>query len=151
MLRPLLNQWHHQDTHTASLFHVITELQIKIAQKREEARSARNQKAREKRQANKRKAVFDSESEDAYEPEPDSDTAKREAESDSYLDEAHLSDSFKFPTHAGLVPKRASRPRKRQALDTVTNTGTRRTRAPPQKVAEIAKDYGPQYRPRTRH
>ncbi|KAF8171559.1 hypothetical protein K438DRAFT_191889 [Mycena galopus ATCC 62051] len=85
MLHPLLDQWHRQDTHTASLFHGITELQIKIAQKREEARSARNQKAREKRQANKRKAVFDSESEDAYEPEPDSDTAKREAESDSYL------------------------------------------------------------------
>ncbi|KAF8179975.1 P-loop containing nucleoside triphosphate hydrolase protein [Mycena galopus ATCC 62051] len=150
MLHPLLDQWHHQNTHTASLFHVITQLQTKITKKREEARNTRNQKAREKRQADKRKAVSESESKDRYEPESDADVIDREAELDSHLDQAHIFDSFEFPTPADLVLNRRSRPKKRQALDTVTNTGPRRTRTAPQKMAEIAKDYGPQYRPRTR-
>ncbi|KAF8198225.1 hypothetical protein K438DRAFT_1584225 [Mycena galopus ATCC 62051] len=150
MLHPLLNQWHHQNTHTASLFDTITKLQTKITKEREEARDARNQMAREKCQANKRKAASESESEDRYEPESDADVIDREAELDSHLNQAHLSDNFEFPTPADLVPNRRSRPKKRQALDTVTNTGPRHTRTAPQKMAEIAKDYGLQYRPRTR-
>ncbi|KAJ7761849.1 hypothetical protein B0H14DRAFT_2633998 [Mycena olivaceomarginata] len=113
------------------------------------ASAARNQKAREKRQANKRKAASESESNDAYEPEPEpnSDTAEREAECDSHPDEAQLSDSFGFPTPADLVPKRRSCSRKRQALDTVANTGTRRTCAHRRRWLKMQRIMGPNISP----
>jgi hypothetical protein len=53
----LLDQWYHRETHTDALFEAIVEIQTKIHGKRERARLEKNRKARETRQANKRKAV----------------------------------------------------------------------------------------------
>ncbi|KAJ7711788.1 hypothetical protein B0H14DRAFT_2645612 [Mycena olivaceomarginata] len=56
-LYPLLGQWYHRETHTDALFEAVVEIQTKIHGKRERARLEKNRKARETRQANKRKAV----------------------------------------------------------------------------------------------
>jgi hypothetical protein len=40
--------------------------------------------------------------------------------------------------------------RKKRPLDNITNISSRRTRAPVQKLADVVKDYRPQYRTRVR-
>ncbi|KAJ7835647.1 hypothetical protein B0H14DRAFT_2590119 [Mycena olivaceomarginata] len=153
---PLLDQWYHQQTHTDALFEAVVEIQTKIRGKREHARLEKNRKARETRLANKRKAVDSgqirqakrrkkvADSEDEQEPESDLDYDD-EPEFDS-----HAPSDPDFP--AALLPavlsRSQSRVPKKQPLDTVTNISSRRTRAPVQKLADVVKDYGPQYRMR---
>jgi hypothetical protein len=142
-LQPILQNWYHNETHSHSLYDVITEIQKKIQRRREHARLERNRKAREKRQSTKRKALPEDDSEeedddysvhDDEQPPDDSD----EPQSDSSLP-------------AALLPTQKSRPKKRQALDTLTNLPGRRTRAPAPSAADVSKNYRPQYRPRTRN
>jgi hypothetical protein len=154
----LLDQWYHQQTHTDALFEAVVEIQTKIHGKRERKRLEKNRKARETRQANKRKAVDSGQIRRAKRRKKVADFEdEREPESDlDYDDEpefdSHAPSDPDFP--AALLPavlsRSQSRVRKKQPLDTVTNISSRRTRAPVQKLADVVKDYGPQYRTRVR-
>ncbi|KAJ7808774.1 hypothetical protein B0H14DRAFT_2608564 [Mycena olivaceomarginata] len=126
----LLEQWYHQETHTDALFEAVLEIQTKIRGKRERARLEKNRKARETRQANKRKAVDSGEIRRAKRRKKVADSEdEQEAESDlDYDDEpefdSHARSDPDFP--AALLPAALSRSRslvrKKRALDNYRNS-----------------------------
>ncbi|KAJ7694712.1 hypothetical protein B0H14DRAFT_3530566 [Mycena olivaceomarginata] len=140
-LYPLLDQWYHRETHTNALFEAVVEIQTKIHGKRERRKAVDSGQIR---RAKRRKKVADSE--DKQEPESDLDYDE-EPEFD-----LHVPSDPDFP--AALLPAvlsgSRSRVRKKWPLDNITNISSRRTRAPVQKLADVVKDYGPQYRTRVR-
>ncbi|KAJ7840792.1 hypothetical protein B0H14DRAFT_2587192 [Mycena olivaceomarginata] len=135
---------------------ILNNLLLLIHGKHERAHLEKNRKARETRQAYKRKAVNSgqiwrakrrkkvADSEDEQEPESDLDY-DNEPKFDS-----HVPSDPDFP--AALLPAvlsgSRSRVRKKRPLDNITNISIHRTRAPVQKLADVVKDYGPQYQMR---
>ncbi|KAK6985204.1 p-loop containing nucleoside triphosphate hydrolase protein [Favolaschia claudopus] len=141
------HQWYHHPTHTPSLYNVVTKIQQKINDRREKARLNKNRKARETRKSRKRKNdVYDSEVPDDHDEEDEDGAGDNEAEQGEIF-AARISDEpdNTFPESLS-VP--TARPRKRQALEQVTNIAT--TKSDRRTVTEISKDYGPGYQKRVR-
>lgn len=133
-LDTIIGTWRHRSRHSVPLYTLIATLRTDILKKRDTVRLVRNARAREKRNA-KRKATTDISGDEDHEEEVEED------EEDIEASVARKSSKSK-----------SSQPRKRPALEPVTNLPqVIRARAPVLSVAATTQDYGPQYRPRRRH